>query len=69
MKALVGTDLCMHTHVGFRTRGQVHIEYADGRTVEFVAPQAIVIEAPGAAQSESRVGMPFLPKRKTAGFS
>jgi hypothetical protein len=34
MKAIVGTDLCMHAHVGFLARGQVHIQYADGCTVE-----------------------------------
>ena len=44
MKALVGTELCMHAHVGFLVRGEIHIEYADGCTLEFKAPQAVVIE-------------------------
>ena len=44
MKAIVGTDLCMHAHVGFLTRGQVHIQYADGCTLEFVAPRVVAIE-------------------------
>jgi len=44
MKEIVGTDLCMHAHVGFLVRGQVHIQYADGCTLEFAAPQAVVIE-------------------------
>lgn len=44
MKETVGTDLCMHAHVGFIVRGQVNIQYADGCTLEFVAPQAVVIE-------------------------
>jgi hypothetical protein len=44
MKAIVGTDLCMHAHVGFLARGQVHIQYADGCTVEFVAPAVVAIE-------------------------
>lgn len=44
MKAIVGTDLCMHAHVGFLTRGQIHIQYADGCKMEFVAPQAVAIE-------------------------
>ena len=44
MKAIVGTDLCMHAHVGFLVSGQIHIQYADGCTLEFAAPQAVAIE-------------------------
>ncbi len=44
MKPVVGTDLCMHAHVGFLAHGQIHIEYADGCKVEFAAPQVVVIE-------------------------
>jgi hypothetical protein len=44
MKPIVGTDLCMHAHVGFLARGQIHISYADGCTLEFAAPQVIAIE-------------------------
>jgi len=44
MKASVGTDLCMHAHVGFLARGEIHIEYADGCIVECKAPQVIAIE-------------------------
>ncbi len=44
MKAVVGTDLCQHAHVGFLARGQIHIQYADGCTLEFAAPQAVAIE-------------------------
>lgn len=44
MKPLVGTDLCMHAHVGFIARGEVHIQYADGCIDKFVAPQAVTIE-------------------------
>jgi hypothetical protein len=44
MKPLVGTTLCMHTHVGLLARGHVRGEYADGCTFEFVAPQAVVVE-------------------------
>src|SRR5215469_17745220 len=44
MKPVVGTDLCMHAHVGFLARGEVHIRYADGCTSKFVAPQVIAIE-------------------------
>jgi hypothetical protein len=44
MKAVVGTELCMHAHVGFLARGEIHIEYADGCVVEFKAPQVVSIE-------------------------
>ena len=44
MKAIVGTELCQHAHVGFLAQGQIHIRYADGCTLEFAAPQAITIE-------------------------
>jgi hypothetical protein len=44
MKPIVGTDLCMHAHVGFLARGQVRIQYGDGCTSNFVAPQVVVID-------------------------
>jgi hypothetical protein len=44
MKPVVGTDLCMHAHVGFLARGEIHIEYADGCIVEHKAPQVVAIE-------------------------
>jgi hypothetical protein len=44
MKAIAGTALCMHAHVGFLARGQVHIQYGDGCTLEFAAPQVVAIE-------------------------
>lgn len=44
MKASVGTDLCMHAHVGFIARGSIGIRYADGTTHEFTAPQVVAIE-------------------------
>jgi hypothetical protein len=44
MKGVAGTDLCMHAHVGFLARGQVHIQYVDGCTVEFKAPQVVAVE-------------------------
>jgi len=44
MKAVTGTDLCMHAHVGFLARGEIHIEYPDGCIVEHKAPQIIAIE-------------------------
>ena len=44
MKAVVGTDRCMHAHVGFLARGEIHIEYGDGCVVEFKAPQVVAID-------------------------
>jgi len=44
MKPIVGGEFCMHAHVGFLARGQVHIQYADGCVLEFTAPQVVAIE-------------------------
>src|SRR4051794_3118774 len=44
MKPVTGTDLCMHAHVGFLARGEIHIEYADGCIVEHRAPQIVAID-------------------------
>jgi hypothetical protein len=44
MKSVVGTNLCMHAHVGFLARGRIRIEYADGCTSEHAAPDVIAIE-------------------------
>lgn len=44
MKPSVGTDLCMHAHVGFLVSGEIHVEYADGCVVEHKAPQIVAIE-------------------------
>jgi hypothetical protein len=44
LKPLVGTELCMHAHVGFLVHGEIHIEYADGCVVEHRAPQIISID-------------------------
>lgn len=44
MKPVVGTDLCMHAHVGFLARGEIHVEYGDGCVVEHKAPQIVAIE-------------------------
>ena len=44
MKAEVGTDLCMHAHVGFLARGSIGVRYADGCTAEFTAPQVVAID-------------------------
>jgi hypothetical protein len=44
MKGTTGTDLCMHAHVGFIARGQIAVQYRNGATVEFTAPQIVAIE-------------------------
>ena len=44
MKGIAGTELCMHAHVGFLARGQIHVQYADGCTQEFAAPQVVAID-------------------------
>lgn len=44
MKETVGTDLCMHAHVGFIARGRIAVRYRDGTTLDFVAPQVVAIE-------------------------
>jgi hypothetical protein len=44
MKPVVGTERCMHAHVGFLARGEIHIEYPDGCVVEYKAPQIVAID-------------------------
>jgi hypothetical protein len=44
IKPIVGTDFCMHAHVGFLARGQLRVEYSDGCTVELTAPAVVAIE-------------------------
>jgi len=44
MKPVTGTDFCMHAHVGFLARGEIHIEYPDCGIVEHKAPQVVAIE-------------------------
>jgi hypothetical protein len=44
LKPIVGTELCMHAHVGFLARGRLQGEYEDGCKFEFTAPEAVVIE-------------------------
>lgn len=44
IKPIVNTELCMHAHVGFLARGHIRFQFADGCTVDFVAPQVVVIE-------------------------
>ena len=44
MKPVVGTELCMHAHVGFLAQGSMVVRYTDGCEVTLTAPAAGVIE-------------------------
>jgi hypothetical protein len=44
IKPLVGTDLCMHAHVGFLARGRIDVQYADGCMASFEAPSVVSID-------------------------
>ncbi len=44
MKPQVGTDYCMHAHVGFLARGTIHMEFPDGCILDYRAPQVLCIE-------------------------
>jgi hypothetical protein len=44
MKPVIGTDLCMHAHVGFLARGKMKVQFGDGCSREFTAPEMIAIE-------------------------
>lgn len=44
MKPVIGTELCMHGHVGFLSSGRVRGQYGDGCSFEFTAPQVVVLE-------------------------
>ncbi len=44
IKPLVGTDTCMHAHIGFLARGHIVMTFPDGCKLDYVAPSVIVIE-------------------------
>ena len=44
LKGAVGTELCMHSHVGFMAHGQINVRFKDGCLVEYRAPQFVVVE-------------------------
>jgi hypothetical protein len=44
LKPVMGTNLCMHSHVGFIARGQINVKFADGCVVEYKAPQFVSVE-------------------------
>ena len=44
MRPIIGTELCMHAHVGFLTSGRVKGQYRDGCEFDFAAPAVVVVE-------------------------
>ena len=44
LREAVGTELCMHSHVGFMASGQINVRFADGCIVEYKAPQFVAVE-------------------------
>jgi len=44
LRPVVGTEYCMHAHVGFLARGRVQGRYRDGCAFELAAPQVVSIE-------------------------
>lgn len=44
MKPVVGTDVCMHAHVGFLARGHVGGRYEDGCAFDHVAPCVLALD-------------------------
>jgi hypothetical protein len=44
LRAIIGSKLCQHTHVGFMARGQINVRFADGYIVEYKAPQFVAVE-------------------------
>ena len=45
LKPIVGTELCMHDHVGYLASGHLRIEYPDGCVIDVTAPHAVEIHA------------------------
>ena len=46
VKPVVGTDVCMHAHVGFLARGEIHVQYEDGCILKLAAPRVVSV-SPG----------------------
>ena len=44
LKPVMGSELCMHSHVGFMAKGQINVRFADGCVVEYKAPQFVAVE-------------------------
>src|SRR5437764_729448 len=55
-KPLVGTEYCMHAHVGFLARGRLDGVFDDGCTYSFTAPEVVVLEPGGGGNRPARPG-------------
>jgi hypothetical protein len=44
LKDVIGTEFCLHAHVGFLARGRIEGTYPDGCVFAHEAPAAVVIE-------------------------
>ena len=44
VKPLVGSDHCLHGHLGFLAQGHIRGEYTDGCGFDFRAPQVVVVD-------------------------
>jgi hypothetical protein len=44
LSPLMGSELCMHAHVGFMAAGQINVRFADGCVQEYKAPQFVAVE-------------------------
>jgi hypothetical protein len=40
----IGSEYCMHAHVGFMAHGQINVEFQDGCVEQYRAPQFVAIE-------------------------
>jgi len=44
MREIVGTELCMHAHVGFLAQGAIAGQFPDGCEFSYTAPAFVVLE-------------------------
>ena len=40
----IGSEYCMHAHVGFMAQGQINVEFQDGCVEEYRAPKFVAVE-------------------------
>jgi hypothetical protein len=44
LSGIIGSEYCMHSHVGFLAHGHVNVRFSDGCVEDFQAPQFIAME-------------------------